>query len=186
MYRCLLARVIIEVVTKIFMLLTSEVNKQVEAFYLVPLYTVSFLVTSVSWRYIHSSLSKARPVWDQRCRQYSTQLHSVFSPTRQDRMSFFQPKLGPFWIYLPSGAKTIQTVLQPSASGQSGLFWLLQVSISRLVPPPAGRMLQTIFWLICDFWDAQKHIFEEDQRTEVGQVVNLHSKCLSNNKLVWR
>ena len=64
-------------------------------FYLVALYTVSFLVTSVSRRFIHTSLSKARPVWDQRCRQYSSQLHSVFSSTRQP------------WNQIPSWSKNL-------------------------------------------------------------------------------
>ena len=58
-------------------------------------------------------------------------------------VTFFPPEAGLVWIYLPEGAKTVQTVLKPKAEGQSGLFWLPQVSISRLVPPPAGRMLQT-------------------------------------------
>ena len=122
------------------------ITDQVQSFYLVPLYTVSFLVTSVSRRYIHTSLGKARPVWDQRCRQYSTQLHSVFSATRQDRMTFFQPKLGPFWIYLPSGANKKHTVVQSLASGHSGFFWLLKVSISRIVPTLAGRMTFYLVW----------------------------------------
>ena len=58
-------------------------------------------------------------------------------------MSFFQPKLGLIWKFFPSGAQKSQTVLQPSASGQSDSFGLLQERISRLVPPSAGRMLQT-------------------------------------------
>ena len=35
------------------------------------------------------------------------------------------------------------STVHSKASGHSGFLWLLQVSISRLVPPPAGRMLQS-------------------------------------------
>ena len=59
----------------------------------------------------------------------------------QVRMSLFQRLI---WKFFPSGAQKIQTVLQPSASGQSGFFGLLQERISILVPPSAGRMLHTI------------------------------------------
>ena len=61
----------------------------------------------------------------------------------QVRISFFQPKLGQIWNFFPFRSQKIQTVLQPSASGQSGFFGLLQERISRLVLPSAGRMLQT-------------------------------------------
>ena len=61
----------------------------------------------------------------------------------QVRISFFQSKLGLICKFFPSVAQKSQTVLQPSDSGQSVSFGLLQERISWLVPPSAGRMLQT-------------------------------------------
>ena len=37
----------------------------------------------------------------------------------------------------------MQTLLQPSASGESAFFWLLQARIPRREPPSAAGLLQT-------------------------------------------
>ena len=60
-----------------------------------------------------------------------------------DRMSVLPPKLAHIWVFLPSGAKKMQTLLQPSASGESAFFWLLQARIPRREPPSAAGLLQT-------------------------------------------
>ena len=60
-----------------------------------------------------------------------------------DRMSVLPPKLAHIWVFLPSGAKKMQTLLQPSASGESAFFWLLQARIPRREPPSAAGLFQS-------------------------------------------
>ena len=61
-----------------------------------------------------------------------------------DRMSVLPPKLAHIWVFLPSGAKKMQTLLQPSASGESAFFWLLQARIPRREPPSAAGLFHTL------------------------------------------
>ena len=58
-------------------------------------------------------------------------------------MSVLPPKLSHIWALLPSGAKKMQTLLQPSASGESAFFWLLQARIPRRELPSAAGLLHT-------------------------------------------
>ena len=59
-------------------------------------------------------------------------------------MSFLPPKLGADKRVLPSEVNQKHAVLQPSASGQYSFDWLLQVSISILLPPSVGGMYHSI------------------------------------------
>ena len=51
------------------------------------------------------------------------------------------------WVFLPQGAKKMQTLLQPLASGESAIFWLLKARMPRCVPTSAAGL--TFYLIIC-------------------------------------
>ena len=55
-------------------------------------------------------------------------------------VTFFPPKAGLVWKFLPEEAQRSKTVLMLKVEGQSGSFGLLKDRISRLDPTCAGRM----------------------------------------------
>ena len=96
----------------------------------------------------------------------------------QVRMSFFQPKLGLIWKFFPSGAQKSQTVLQPSASGQSDSFGLLQERISRLVLPSARRKLHTVLF---HFLEPTREGYSPGRQEESSQEI-----LKSHRKFWWK
>ena len=109
-----------------------------------------------------------------------------------DRMSVLPPKLAHIWEFLPSGAKKMQTLLQPSASGESAFFWLLQARIPRREPPSAAGLLQSSgrqypysgrevcrFWQrgTCSYFDNCKNEHPKPPKCRFGNDCNRWPNC---------